>query len=231
MSVVVTKDESMLLEHEWGDEVKLVEYIGRVDELQRGPQAFTSTTPEHFVFPPHYHLADQCQVFIDGSAKMPAHDVVPVTLHYADAYTPYGPIEVGKGGLTYFNFRSRADVGAQYMPESRKQIAIKGGREIAVSCRLGLGVEVETLRLETLIDLQEDNLAAYEMIAAPGVQLIDSIAAGSGRFLLVLDGELELAGKTLSKHSVAYAAAGDRFGRRVAGPAGAHVVEIQFPHE
>lgn len=231
MSVVVTKDESMLLEHEWGNEVELVEYIGRVDVLQRGPQAFTSTTPEGFLFPPHYHLADQCQVFIGGSAKMPTHDVVPITVHYADAYTPYGPIEVREGGLTYFNFRARTDVGAQYMPAERKGIAIKGGREIVATCRLGLHVEVETLRLETLIDLQHDHLAAYEMVAAPGVHLIDSIAGGSGRFQLVLDGELEQDGKTLPKHSVAYAAGGERFGRRVAGPSGAHVFEIQFPHE
>src|SRR4029077_5246858 len=129
--------------------------------------------------------------------------------------------EVGNGGFTFFNLRARADVGAQYMPESRKQIAIKGGREIVASCRLSLGADVETLRLETLIDLQEDSLAAYEMVAAPGTQLIDSIAAGSGRFQLVLDGEIEMDGRTLPKQSVAYVAAGDRFGRRVAVAEGA----------
>ena len=204
MTLIATEDESTLIRHEHeGQVAELCEYLGSVTVLERGPQAFTSTTPEGFIFPPHFHLTDQCQVFIAGSAVMPTHDVTPVTLHYADAYTAYGPINVGEGGLTYFNFRPHGDVSAEYMPESRKKMAIRGGREIVTSTRLSLDVDVDTLRLETLIDLHDDDLAAYEMVAAPGAKLLDAEAAGSGRFQLILDGDLEIKrprpGKTLGR--------------------------------
>jgi hypothetical protein len=230
--VVATQEEATLItETHYGAEVKLVEYIGRVEVLERGPQAFTSTTPEGFVFPPHFHVSDQCQVFVDGSASMPSHDVHPVLLHYADAYTAYGPINVEEGGLTYFNLRARANIGAEFMPEARKKMAIRGGREIVADCRLSLDDPVEILRVETLIDLHDDGLAAYEIVAAPGARLLDNTAMGSGRFQLILDGAIEMDGKQFGKNSVGYVAAGERFARRSAGPDGAHLVEIQFPHE
>lgn len=232
MTVLATVEQSHLItETHYEMEVQLREYIGTIERLERGPQAFTSTTPKGFVFHPHFHLADQCQVFIEGSATMPTHAVEPITLHYADAYTAYGPITVGEGGLTYFNLRPRGDVGAQMMPESRKKMAIRGGREIIASCRLKLGDEVGTLRLETIIDMQDDALAAYEMLAAPGARLLDMPAAGSGRFQLILDGEVEMEGTTLLKHTVGFIAPCASFGRRTAGPRGAHVLEVQFPND
>jgi hypothetical protein len=209
--------------------VEVCDYIGASQALARGPQVFTTAMSPGYQIVPHYHLSDQCQVFVEGSGTMPTHATNPVTLHYADAYTAYGPIDVGENGLTFFNFRARADVGIQRMPESRKGILIKGGREIVAHCRLSLGDQVETLRVETLIDPHEDGLAAYEQLAASGAQLLDVPAAGVGRFQLVLDGSLELDGRVLPRHTVAHIAPGERFGRRVAGKDGAHVLELQFP--
>jgi hypothetical protein len=232
MTTLATTEEANRIELERPiGQVIVREYIGSIQHMERGPQAFTSTMPPGYEITPHYHLADQCQVFVEGSATMPGHETEPVTLHYADAYTAYGPINCGSEGLMFFNFRPRCDIGVERMPESRKGMHIRGGREIVAECRLSLTDDVETLRLETLIDPHPDGLAAYEMVAAPGVQLIDVPASGSGRFHLILDGELELDGRTLPKHSVGHLAPGERFGARRAGPAGAHVLELQFPSE
>jgi hypothetical protein len=68
-------------------------------------------------------------------------------------------------------------------------------------------------------------------VAAAGARLLDSSVVGNGRFQLVLDGSVESDGKPLSKHTVGYVSAGDRFSKRVAGPAGVHMLELQFPKE
>lgn len=232
MTTSVTREEAAVtpVDHQ-GVEIVIREYIGKMRELQRGPQAFSVTSPTGWVNGAHYHLSDQCQVFVDGSATVGTHETDPVTLHYTDAYTPYGPIDPGPEGYTYINVRARHDVGSERMPEARKSIQRHDGREIVAHCRLSLADDVEILRLETLIDLQDDGLAAYELAAAPGARLPEAPAGGNGRFQLVLDGSLECGGKTLTRHSVGFVEPGDIFGRRTAGPAGAHVVEIQFPRE
>jgi hypothetical protein len=232
--VLAVKKEDALditYETEDGTLIELREYIGRVETLSRGPQAFVSSQPPGFVIPPHYHLSDQCQVFVEGSGTMYGHVEKPVTVHYADKFTAYGPIDCGDEGLSFFNFRARCDVGAEWMPEARKGIALRGGREIKVQARLNLADAVGPLRLETLIDLHDDGLAVYEMVAGEGSRLLEGPVAGTGRFELILDGDIECGGTWLSRHSVGFVAAGESFGRRVAGPDGVHLIEIQFPRE
>jgi hypothetical protein len=214
-----------------GATIRVREFIGSVSHLHRGPQAFFSAFEPGYVIDPHYHLGDQFQIFVEGSSRIADHRLDPVTVHYSDAYTAYGPIICGDHGMSFFNLRARCDLGAEYMPASRKGMHIRGGRSITAHCRMRLGDDVPTMRLETVIDLHEDGLAAYEILAAPGVRLLDAPAAGNGRFQIVLDGSLEMDGETLPRHSVAAIGAGDRFGPRAAGGEGAHVLEVQFPKE
>jgi hypothetical protein len=211
--------------------VEVGEFVGSIQQLHRGPQVFFSTFEPGHVIKPHYHLGDQFQIFVEGSARVGEHPLDPVTVHYTDAYTAYGPIICGDAGMSFFNCRGRCDLGAEYMPESRKGIRIRGGRVITSHCRLGLDADVETMRLETIIDLHDDGLAAYETVARPGIRLLNPVAAGNGRFQIVLDGTLVMDGESLPRHSVACIGAGERFTPRFAGPDGVHVLEIQFPKE
>jgi hypothetical protein len=214
-----------------GGMIQVKQYIGSLTRLHRGPQAFTSTFPPGYVIAPHFHRTDQVQLFVDGSASIGPHPLDPVTLHYADGFTAYGPIVVGESGMTFFNLRARCDVGAHWMPESRKQLERPAGRSLTVACRLSLDSDVASLRLETLIDLCDDGLAVYEAVARPGVALLDAVAGGNGRFQVVLAGSVVMDDTELAERAVAYVHAGERFPLRRAGADGVHLLEMQFPSE
>src|ERR1700722_11323486 len=50
---------------------------------------------------PHFHIANQFQVFVRGDGLFGKHPVRSVSVHYAGAYTPYGPICAGNRGIAY----------------------------------------------------------------------------------------------------------------------------------
>ncbi len=66
----------------------------------------------------HFHTVDQFQYFTAGGGQLGGHDVGAGSLHYADAFTPYGPIEFGPAGATFWTLRADPQFGANYMPES-----------------------------------------------------------------------------------------------------------------
>ncbi len=74
---------------------------------------------------PHFHGIDQFQVFMDGEGKLGRHPVAPISVHYTNAYTGYGPIVAGHHGLAYYVLRPGFDVmGSQYLhvPEARAKL-------------------------------------------------------------------------------------------------------------
>jgi hypothetical protein len=108
-----------------------VDYIGNSHKNQRGPQAFLVELekPGHII-KPHFHHVDQFQIVVDGGGTLGKHELHPVTVHYTDSFTPYGPIVAGENGLKFFNFRPAADVGAEYMPGSRERLLRHAGRAL-----------------------------------------------------------------------------------------------------
>ena len=53
----------------------------------------------------HFHGSNQFQFFIGGSGKFVRHDIGVGSVHYADAYTSYGPIVSGVSGLDFLTLR------------------------------------------------------------------------------------------------------------------------------
>jgi hypothetical protein len=80
-----------------------------------------SAPPGHSLRP-HFHAVPQYQVFYKGSGRVGRHEVRPVSVHYADPFTPYGPIVAGEAGLAYAVLRPRQDDGANWMPEDRAAV-------------------------------------------------------------------------------------------------------------
>src|SRR5271154_5227169 len=67
-----------------------------------GPEAFEidyTAGPGGTVIAPHFHHVRQFQVVIEGDgARIGKHSVPPITFHYTDPDSPYGPIVPGAGG-------------------------------------------------------------------------------------------------------------------------------------
>ena len=207
-------------------------YFGDNRKLDRGPQAFLVDYGPYFRIDPHFHVVDQFQLFSRGQATIGKHTAVPVTVHYADAFTPYGPIVGGDDGFAFLNFRPRADIGAHLMPGSKDEMARRAGRGLTQTTRLGLGDGSSTasLRVESLIDRYDDGLFATEIVARAGVRLPNEIVDGACRYELVLDGVLLLGNRQLAKNSAIVANGGDVLEHRRAGPDGLHLLQVQLPH-
>ena len=99
---------------EAGEQVRLVAYLGRAadgryDSPHHGrpePQAYRVDTPAGC--PPlrtHFHTVDQFQYIAFGAGRIGAHDVAAGCVHYADGFTPYGPLRAGTEGYCYLTLR------------------------------------------------------------------------------------------------------------------------------
>src|SRR5262249_20844030 len=147
-------------------------FFGGPRSMERGPQVFLVHCFPGYLIKPHFHRVDQYQVFVRGRARIGKHEVRPVYLHYTDAYTPYGPITFDDSEpASMFTIRGRPDPGANYMPESRDQLKGRAGRTIVAQTRSELRPSSEQLVEEILIEPQEDGLAAYARLAAPGASI------------------------------------------------------------
>src|SRR5262245_18405605 len=89
----------------------VVDFIGGHQQLDVNPQGFLVDVHQpDYVIKPHFHLVDQFQVIVSGGGTFGRHHPITAgSLHYADAYTPYGPIVAGEKGLAFFTLRARAD--------------------------------------------------------------------------------------------------------------------------
>ena len=72
----------------------------------------------------HYHGADEFQVVVEGKGKMGRHEFTPVTVHFARAYTPYGPLFPDPdGGWGFLTLRVRLNpAGTQRIPAQAEKL-------------------------------------------------------------------------------------------------------------
>lgn len=75
---------------------------------------------------PHYHASDQFQIFIEGEGRLGKHDVRPVSIHYTNRYTGYGPLIANNGGIQYFVLRPSFDVLGLGQYLHKRELLING---------------------------------------------------------------------------------------------------------
>jgi len=188
------------------------------------PQAFLVEMPEPgAVIPPHFHREDEFQVVVAGSGRLGVHALGGMAVHFADAYTPYGPIRVGPAGLAFFTLRARADAGAEYMPESRARMARKARRSVAAD----VPPQGETA---ALWPTHPDGLGAWIVRARPGEAVASPSGAG-GRYYLIVSGSAADGTTALPRWSCIWKPAGARHPALEAGEHGTDVVVVQFPED
>lgn len=212
-----------------GEVIGSAPYFGANNAITRGPQGFYVDFGPNFLIKPHFHRVDQFQIVVRGVGKIGKHDLSPVTVHYTDGFTPYGPIVCGEEGMAFFNLRSHSDVGAYPMPESKDELERKAGRSRTEHTHYKLGDDGRT-RMEALIDPYEDGLAAFEVIAPAGARLGEEVVGGACRYNLVLGGSMVMGDQDLPKDSCVFASAGEVLTGRQAGPEGLHLLQVQLPY-
>jgi hypothetical protein len=164
------------------------------------PTIFLVEQGANSVLPAHYHRNNQFQLFVGGSGKIGARSLGPITVHYAGAYTAYGPLAAGPAGLLYFTIRPAHEIGANYVRGAANWPA--GPRQHATSSLLTLPdpnvvARFDGPRVTTLFENEKLGLCA-EIIQLPADTLLQSPPPGHAlaHFVVVLDGELVVQART-----------------------------------
>jgi hypothetical protein len=215
-----------------GNPVRTSDYHGRHDAVSDGPQGFLVEIGQpHAIIKPHFHDVNQFQIAVAGSARVGKHAFSPFTVHYVDAYTPYGPIEAGDDGISFFTLRAKSDLSYHIMPGSKHEMKRRSGRSITVPVPGGAlpsrGVEVQTL-----IEAQPDGLEALAVSAAPDTEVKVSMGRGAASaYWMVLSGAFKVGRSRLVPRSSLFVSPGERAPRVVAGPKGGQLVVLRLPGE
>jgi hypothetical protein len=210
---------------------KRYDYIGKLRIVDANPQAFlVERLYPNVRIEPHFHDVDQFQVIVGGACRVGQTIAVPVTLHYTDAYTPYGPIVGEPQGLVFFTLRPTASSGFFAMPESRRDMPGPAGRHLVRRFDVDLfQPALAEVAREDLLDDQPDGLAAWGLRLGPGAETRGPDSCAGGQYYLICNGEVRTAGDNLRERSLIWVDPGEATPRLHAGPAGASVLVVQFP--
>ena len=206
-------------------------FFGERGTIDSNPQGFMVERPyPNALINPHFHDVDQFQVVVDGSGTIGKRPVKPIAFHYADAYTPYGPIKGDEGGLSFFTLRNCASGGHWAMPGNKQHMPGRAGRNIAQLFDTDIsGLKENEIKTENLIEPFDDTLQVVAYHLGPNAET-DAIASdGGGQYHVVgsgflLDGEKELPPKSLIRVD-----RGEAPAHYKAGPEGASVLCMQYP--
>lgn len=194
------------------------------------PMAFLVEQDPGSVTHAHYHQADQFQVVVHGQATLGLHAVAPVSVHFAGAYTAYGPIRASEAGVHYFTLRNGFDPGARFMQQAENRVALRGvARRRHREAVAGPGLP-DTHGMAAVLPAEPDGLAAwrYRLAAGEALQGPDP-ATGAGQYWLVLSGGLHRDDATYAALSCGFLYPDDAPFRALAGPDGLDVLAMQFP--
>ena len=204
--------------------------IGRRKDTSDHPLAFLVKGPPAYVIPPHFHEIDQYQIFVGGSATLGKHAVQPGSVHYADAYTPYGPITATEDGFDYLTLRPKSIIGYHEMPEGGPLLKpvneARGRRGRMMVADIHPAGPRDTAREALFAD--DDGVAAYRLAAGPDAVLPQPDIDHGGAYYVVLDGSIAAAGQAYPPRSCIWIDPGEAAPEMTAGAEGATVAFMSF---
>jgi hypothetical protein len=206
------------------------------DDPQLSPTAFLVEQPPNCNLVPHFHRQNQFQLFVEGSGLIGREELGAVTVHYAGAYTGYGPLLSGPDGIKYFTIRAICESGFTPITEAKEKM-VRGPKRHAKSDPVlplspaALAALVRT-ELLLLIETGEDGMGASLTRLPPGARYAAGHVPGSeGQFLFVTSGTLGRGEATLGRWESLFLLTGAAPPALVAGPGGAEVVAMFIPHK
>jgi hypothetical protein len=209
-------------------------YLGSDTSDRDTPQALLVEQSSNSVIPAHFHGIDQFQVVVRGSGMLGKHDVRPICIHFAAAYTGYGPVNADSDGIFYFTLRAQSEPGAFFFPEGRK--FQKPGKRRNLTWDVDLasaGQPMATFDGAALTDihpLEEQGLAAWALRLRPGETFTGpDPALGGGQYYVVMDGDLIHAGNSYEKWSCVFVEPPETALEVTAGPEGLEALVLQYP--
>lgn len=206
-------------------------YYGRVKSMHVGPQAFLVEMPdEGSTIRPHFHDVDQFQIVVGGGGRMGPDAIAPVAFHYADAYTPYGPIIGGSEGIEFFTIRAQCVGGFFPMPSSRNKIVGKPGRNLYGQFPTGQALPAagDSVR-EPLAADDTDGVKVVGLRLGANASASGEPTTAGGQYYLVCTGTLVHEGREYGSRTLINVAPGEATPVLKAGSQGAEILVMQLP--
>ena len=183
----------------------------------------------------HFHISDQFQVFVNGAGTFAKQPLQQVTVHYAAAYAPYGPIHAGDSGLSYFTLRNGPDNGPRFMPESRGELKT-GSRPRRQFSLPTIGKtapqilnRLQSASVRPLLEAEPGGLGVWLHAVPPAASVTGpSPRDGGGQYWLVLSGELDALEQALAAGSCLFLPPEAPALTATAGAGGFEALVLQF---
>ncbi|HYF20387.1 MAG TPA: rubredoxin [Ramlibacter sp.] len=183
----------------------------------------------------HFHQVDQFQLVYAGSGTLGQHRLAPGGIHFARAYTPYGPLRNGEqDGLAYMTLRAHRDPGARYLPEQRAQLEAVADRapwQVTCAADFNLQPDATGVAFKPVPGLQDNaGLGAWSFRLAPGAKTrAPDASGGEGQYILVLEGSLRHGDAAKQGLAIVWVAPHEDPFELVAGPDGMEGLVLNFP--
>ncbi len=198
------------------------------------PQAYLIEQGPNSVSSPHFHVQNQFQLVVAGSATLGKHPVRPISVHYAQRETGYGPINAGEEGVSYLTLRPNMDKGSLHLPENR-HLMHEGMLKRQVTADLNISTEAalcdrKEVAVEEAIPQQTDGLAAWLLRLPAGARFTaPNSVPGAGRFHVVAAGAMCLGADRFQRLGCVFTFPDEGPLQFVADESGLELMVLQFP--
>ena len=210
------------------------EWMATGTDPKLSPTIFLIEQPPGMALPAHFHHNNQFQIFVEGGGKIGPRSLSPVTVHYAGAYTAYGPLVAGPEGLKYFTVRTVCETGGVMVAQSDGQWPA-GPRRHATAApvlpRLAADLAaISEVEETTIIATAEDGLAVRSYAVPPKTTMpaLDT-GLGEGAFLFIVSGSVIVDGAELKHWESVYVSRDEEIPSIAAGAEGAQVLLLVPP--
>jgi hypothetical protein len=216
------------LDLEGGGAVQLQMYLKGADG---GPEAVRARISEGYEVEPHFHLAAQFQLLLEGTMEFPTFRLDAPAVHYTEHNVPYGPFKVSYGHDMLVLHTKPGGVIMMRDKERRRQANTRG-REITCCAH---EVEWEPLSgykgVRRKVLIPESAGPSVEIIECPpGTEFVVGVPQ-YGRYEVILTGSAEADGKWLGPKSLRFVAAGEPAKALRCGPEGATLIVLTYDQD
>ena len=181
----------------------------------------------------HFHAVDQFQILVKGKGQFGRHAVSPYYVHFARAYTPYGPLHADEEtGWTFMTLRTRFDPGAQRLPGALPRLQeVKDRNPWQVTTCAAFPARGSGISLQEISDIQDDRgLFVSSLAMAPGMRTVaPAPSSGAGQYVVVVGGSLLHEDKERRALTVVFIKPDEEAYAIHAGPSGLEALILNFP--